>query len=305
MPRSVLLIANLSKPGVAAALAEVRALLAAHGKPVGEITDVARGAGAPQADLAVVLGGDGTILAAARRFAEDRLPLLGVNFGKVGFLADFDLDALRRQASDLFGQSKPLPVRERMRLRVGVVRASNPGREEDAGIAVNEALITAGPQFRMISMDIAFDGEPGASLTGDGVIVATPTGSTAYNVSAGGPIVSPDVRGIVITPLAAHSLSFRPVVAPASSRIDVTIRPFETSERSIAGPDGHPQAAPAPTLVIDGQSLTPLAGGDRVSLREHDRPVRLVINDETTYWRTLIQKMHWASTLGDRETRPR
>ena len=302
MIRSALLIANLTKPGVAEALPEVRALLAAHGRPVGEITDPAAYNGpTPQADLAVVLGGDGTILSAARRFTDERLPLLGVNFGKVGFLAEFDLPALRRQAADLLGGARPLPVRERMRLRVGVTRSAAPTREEHVGVAMNEAVITAGPPFRMIGLDIAFDGEPGASLAGDGVIVATPMGSTAYNVSAGGPIVSPDVRGIVITPLAAHSLSFRPVVAPATSRIAVSIRPYDSSERVVRAPGATTsvaQRSPAPTLVLDGQSLVPLAGGDIVTLREHDRPARVVVNEETTYWRTLIRKMHWASGPG-------
>lgn len=290
MTRSVLLVSNRNKPGVAGALADVRALLAAHAKIVGELEgdDEAPVGGLPHADLVVVLGGDGTLLAQARRFADLGTPLLGVNFGKVGFLAEFDPPSLRAQAATLL-TAPTLPVRERMLIEAEVRPAS--GAKPRRDLAINECVITAGPPYRMIGLDIAIDGQPGPSLTGDGVIVATPLGSTAYNVSAGGPIVSPDVQAFIITPLAAHSLSFRPIVAAHQSTIEITVT-RANRPRSGSGPDG------GTTLVLDGSGMMPLAERDVVAFRKYARPARLVINRETSYWRTLIAKMHWAAAPG-------
>jgi NAD+ kinase len=158
----------------------------------------------------------------------------------------------------------------------------------------------------MIGLDLRIDRQPGPSLTGDGVIISTPVGSTAYNVSAGGPIVSPDLEGIIITPLAAHSLSFRPIIAPPSSRIDITVT-RANPPRDSRPPDGGRAPAPAEprpgtTLVLDGQELVPLHEGDRVSLCTHARRAAFVPNPDANYWRTLIQKMHWAAAPGESPT---
>lgn len=292
MTRSVLLVSNRGKPGVADALPEVRALLSAHARLVGELDGDATipPGGLPHADLVVVLGGDGTLLAQARRFADMGAPLLGVNFGKVGFLAEFDLPSLRAQAPAILAAPK-LPVRERLLLGAEVHRAA--GGPPHRGIAINECVITAGPPYRMIGLDIAIDGEPGPSLTGDGVIIATPLGSTAYNVSAGGPIVSPEVQAFIITPLAAHSLSFRPIVAPHTSTIAVTVT---RSNRPAPGDSSEPEAGT--TLVLDGQEMVALGDRDRVMFRRGAKPARMVVNSRTSYWRTLIGKMHWAAAPG-------
>lgn len=291
MPRAALLVTNPTKPGVARATPEVRRILQAHATLIGEIQgDSTSPPPVTRETVIVVLGGDGTLLTQARRFAHSGAALLGVNFGKVGFLAEFDLPTLERQGATLFSGG-PLPVRERMLIHAALRKAGANGREESLGLAINECVITAGPPYRMIGIDIALDGEPGPSVTGDGVIVATPLGSTAYNVSAGGPIVSPEIEAFVITPLAPHSLSFRPFIAPPSCAIDMTVT---RSNRP---------AAPGPglgtTLVLDGQAMIPLGVGDTVRLRRHAVPARLVVNKETTYWRTLMGKMHWASAPGD------
>jgi NAD+ kinase len=130
--------------------------------------------------------------------------------------------------------------------------------------------------------------EKGPTVNGDGMIVSTPTGSTAYNVSAGGPIVSPDVDALVITPIAAHSLSFRPIVVGAASRIELIMNRVNSS-----GADGGGCAGT--TLVLDGQVVCPLAEGDRVVLGLDPRPVRFVRNPRGGYWTTLTEKMHWAA----------
>lgn len=291
MTRAVVLIANHAKEGVVAALPEVRSLIERHGRLAGEFTDrEADAAAATTADIAVALGGDGTLLALARRFAEKAVPIVGVNFGKVGFLAEFDMPTLRGHAASLFGAGA-LTTHDRILLRVEVARPGAKGGGAAViheGVAVNECVVTAGPPFRMIGVDFMIDGERGPRLTGDGVIVATPTGSTAYNVSAGGPIVAPGLGAFVITPLAAHSLSFRSIVVPDSSRIDLTVSRANEDEQGRSGT----------TLVLDGQSMVSLRDGDVVRVRKAPHGLRLVANPATGYWRTLTRKMHWALTPG-------
>ncbi|MCC6661481.1 MAG: NAD(+)/NADH kinase [Phycisphaerales bacterium] len=287
MGRSVLLLVNHDKPDAVAALAEVRSLVAAHGRVVGEEEAVVGGPHPDPrgADLLVVLGGDGTLLSQARRWADLDLPLLGVNFGKLGFLAEYDMAALRRQAAMVFGGAT-LPER-----RLGMLRAEvfALGADEPrfAGPALNECVITAGPPFRMITLALRIDGEDGPTVSGDGLIISTPTGSTAYNVSAGGPIVDPDADVLVITPIAAHSLSFRPTVLPAAARVEMAMLRVNHGGGS-AGCFGT-------TLVLDGQLTTPLSDGERVVVAGDGRSVRFVRNPAGNYWRTLIDKMNWAA----------
>jgi len=284
MSRSVLLIVNTSKPEAIAAAAQVRRLVVTSGgKVAAELPAdstrlepaVLRGV-----ELAVVLGGDGTLLSQARRFVGLGLPLLGVNLGKVGYMAEFDLDALALHAADLFGGAE-FKILERPMLTVEVVRG---GKAEAAGLALNDAVITAGPPYRMISLSIRIDGHPGPRIDGDGLIVATPIGSTAYNVSAGGPIVGPDVPAMVLTPIAAHSLSFRPVVVSLESEIELTV------ERANLDPSGM-----GTTLVLDGQNASTLADGNLVRIKRNGQSAGFVRNPDGSYWATLINKMRWAA----------
>ena len=289
MGRSVLILVNHDKPDAVAALAEVRSLVGKHGRVVGE-DEAAVGGRAPEArgaDLLVVLGGDGTLLSQARRWADTDLPLLGVNFGKLGFLAEYDMAALRRQAAMVFGggEGAALPER-RLRMLRAEVFALGASEPRFAGSALNECVITAGPPFRMITLALKFGGEDGPTVSGDGLIVSTPTGSTAYNVSAGGPIVDPDADVFVITPIAAHSLSFRPTVLPASARVEIAMLRVNHG----GGKDCH-----GTTLVLDGQLTTPLSDGERVVVSGDGRSVRFIRNPAGNYWRTLIDKMNWAA----------
>ncbi len=289
MGRSVLLLVNREKPGAVKAVDEVRGLIDAPGR--GRLAGEFDANGDPislpagtSADLIMVLGGDGTLLAQARRCVHLGLPMMGVNFGNLGFLAEFDLEALRRQADALLGD-QPLTLSERMMIRAEVA-GKGAKKARFSGLALNDCAVTAGPPFRMITLDLRIDGEAGPSLRGDGVIVSTPIGSTAYNVSAGGPIVSPDLDSLTITPIAAHSLAFRPIVIAAKSA--VTLEVTEANEGDGGGT----------TLVLDGQVQTRLREGDLITMRRYERSLRLVHNPETSYWRTLLRKLHWAAAPG-------
>lgn len=271
---TVLLVGDRDRDGVPALLDGVGRLLASRGlraieQPPGVVDPPADGIG-----LVVVLGGDGTLLGQARRFAASGTPVVGVNVGRLGFLAEFDLDALERHADRVLGGEPP--VRERMLLEATVVSGEG---ERSAGVAVNDVVIAAGPPFRMIEIALELEGREGPDLLGDGVIVSTPAGSTAYNVSAGGPIVDPDLDAIVITPNAAHSLAFRPIVAPPTLAVDMQVR----------------RANEGTTLLLDGVPACSLSVGDVVRVRCGRRRARLVANPDHDYWRTLMTKMRWAA----------
>ncbi|MBC7771296.1 MAG: NAD(+)/NADH kinase [Pyrinomonadaceae bacterium] len=301
MGRSVILLANRSKPDVLTSLDEVRRLIQAHGHIAAELDashDAFPQPDAPlrgkRADLIVVLGGDGTLLSQSRRCVSLGLPMLGVNLGRLGFMAEFDVESLRDQAASLFGGSE-LSLQDRPLLEVTVSGGADtrePSPVKFQGLALNDAVITAGPPFRMISISLSIDGEEGPSVSGDGLIVSTPTGSTAYNVSAGGSIVAPEVDAMAITPIAAHSLAFRPIIVSGKSTVSLVMNRVNSSLNAGKGSAG---ADFGTTLVLDGQAFTRLQIHDRVCLRKHTQPIRFVRNPRGSYWKTLVQKLHWAA----------
>jgi NAD+ kinase len=286
--RRVLLIVNRSKPEVIAALSRVRSIISSGGGHICEelsAIDDSPVCDARGADLVVVLGGDGTLLNQARRCTELGLPLLGVNFGKLGFLAEYDLDALEAQKRAVF-DGRPLKTLERSLLKVRLFR--NDVELADPalgyGLALNDAVIIAGPPYKMISVSFSIDDEPGPVISGDGLIVSTPVGSTAYNASASGPILSPQSKALVINAIAAQTLSFRPVVVHGSATI--RLRLHRVNEAT-ATDDGS-------RLMLDGRAGVRLLTNDQIVLSLHNRTARLVSNPAHSYWSTLITKMNWA-----------
>lgn len=278
MGRAVLLLVNHDKPDAIAAAEELRALIDRRGKVVAELdADNEPLRKLPKADLVVVLGGDGTLLGQSRRCLDLGLPMLGVNLGKLGFLAEFDMASVRLQGDSLFGDG-PLALR-----KLGLIHAEVHEPETEwvrfSGEALNDAVITAGPPYRLITLGLTIDGTLGPTVNGDGLIVSTPTGSTAYNLSAGGPIVAPTVDAMTLTPIAAQSLSFRPIIVGGTSIIEITVQ--RINEGGTA-------------LVLDGQVQTSLKLGDRILLTTHGKGVRFVRNPATDYWSRLINKLHWA-----------
>lgn len=296
MGRRVLVVVNRSKPRVDEAVERVRRVIEKHAVFV---TDCDAFSDEPpqnlsETDLILVLGGDGTLLAQARRFVGFGLPLIGVNMGTLGFLAEFDLDAFERQAPLLLAAQTPLSTHERMLIEVAT-HNNGPHSPAHTDVALNDAVITAGPPYRMIELALTIDGVDAARIKGDGVVVSTPVGSTGYSVSAGGAIISPDLQAMSVTPIAAHSLAFRPLVVPGNSTIEIRV----IRANQLRTPNGLPKGAHGTTLVLDGQRLHDLAVGDRVVLRRHQRPVRLVKNPEGSYWKTLVRKMHWGLAPGE------
>ncbi|MBX3408488.1 MAG: NAD(+)/NADH kinase [Phycisphaeraceae bacterium] len=283
MGRSALLLFNPDKPAAAAAAADVRALVNAHGRVVGEqpASSQPPPPEAETADVIVVFGGDGTLLSQARRFAGRSVPILGVNLGRLGFLAEFNLDSLKSQAAAIFGDA-PLSLRDISMIHTEVSRER--GGATFVGDALNEVVVTAGPPYRLISLAMRIDGHEGPTIWGDGVIVSSPLGSTAYNLSAGGPIVAPDVDAFAITPLAPQSLAFRPVVVAGSSTVELSLRR-----------GNRDQAGHGTSLVLDGQTQIALDDGDVVRLRRGAPTLRFVRNPQSDYWTRLTGKLNWAA----------
>lgn len=228
-----------------------------------------------KADYAVVFGGDGTILGAARQLCETKVPVIGVNVGKLGFLAEFSIEELTAQFDRI--TTGDTLIEKRMIMRCTVFRGDTSMFESTA---VNDAVITAGGPFNMIEMKLAVDKQKPAVCIGDGMIISTPTGSTAYNLSAGGPILSANLSAMVITPLCPHSLSFRPIVINADSQLRIEL--VRINERT--------------TLLLDGQVQQKLQAGDRIDIRKHSGQFLVVNNPLRTQWDTLAEKLNWAES---------
>jgi len=276
MPHA-LLIVNRDKPEAMRTADAIRPTIGRYASLAEiEASDAPLASSVAAFDVAVVVGGDGTLIAETRRLLDRGRPIVGVNAGRLGFLAEFDVADLEKHAALVLGSAPPL--RERMLLSIEIARAD--GSVDATGLAINDAVITAGAPHRMIEMSLSVDDdEAGVDITGDGVIIATPTGSTAYSASAGGPIVHPDVEGITITPICAQSLAFRPVVVGAHETVILSLRRVN---------DGT-------CLVLDGQRSIALAKGDRVSMRKHALRAKFVANPSNRYWDALRAKMRWAA----------
>jgi len=229
-------------------------------------------------DYAIVFGGDGSIISTARNVSKASLPVIGVNVGKLGFLAEFSVAELK----DFFPRLKKgtVPIDKRMMLKC---RIFSDGRDEDrdekfCSAAINDIYITAGPPFRMVELKILVDGQPLAGCVTDGLIISTPTGSTAYNLSAGGPILSSKIEAVVITPICPHSLSFRPIVINADSKIEV----FGVRVNK------------GTTISIDGQVSQNLTINDVVRVEKENSDFLIVNNPIRSKWDTLATKLSWA-----------
>lgn len=283
----VFIVTNINKPKVRPAMDELIPWIGSRAQVVGVDTDSSVDLSGVNAETIVVFGGDGTLLSTARRLAGRQVPVMGVNFGRLGFLASFSPEQFKDHFDAMLAQK--LPISTRMMLEVSVVDA---GAENDlvdpaavvakrrwTSVALNDAVITAGSPFRMIELLLGTDNDPGVRCFGDGVIVATPSGSTAYNVAAGGPILSPNVEGVCITPLAPQSLSFRPVVMPSSVTVIITAKRVNRGT----------------TLFCDGQSSVGIKTGDRIVMRRFVKDLMLVENPTAREWRTLGEKLNWAA----------
>jgi NAD+ kinase len=227
---------------------------------------------AAMADLVLVLGGDGTMLNAARLVEERGVPILGINMGGLGFLTEVSVEHLYPSLEKVFAQE--FSLEDRLMLRARMDR-----HEEHVAQAtvLNDVVISKGTLARMIEIQIAIDGQFVTRLRGDGLIVSTPTGSTAYSLSAGGPIIAPSVQALILTPICPHTLTHRPLVIPSGAVLEVTL----TSQDEGA------------MTTFDGQVGIAMVQGDSVAIRASEHRTRLIRFPDRTYYDVLRRKLKW------------
>ncbi len=270
----MIIVADQKIARVKAAWGDIERFLAAQ--PGLQLVAVDLGSGLDfsklHAELVIVLGGDGAILRACRQMGMHQLPILGVNLGHLGFLADVSPSEFR----DCFPQIRARQYRVVEHLMYECLLVQGDGTTT-AFLGLNEVVVASGAALRMIEVHLAINGEQVTTYSGDGLIVSTPVGSTAHNLSAGGPILRQDLQAFVITPMCPHTLTNRPLVDSAECTFTLTA----------------PDAPEGTMLVIDGQVKHPLATSDRVEIRR--APVKFLAAKlpGSSYYSTLHRKLGW------------
>lgn len=248
-----------------------------------ELFDVAGGKrldDASRLDALLTLGGDGTLLRGARVIAPYPVPILGVNLGRLGFLTCCNVDQLSNALMRFARHDYIAEPRMALRARVLDVR----GAERERWIALNDVVLHKGGFARVVGIRVAANGEAVATYAADGIVLSTPTGSTAYSLSAGGPVVFPTLETIVVTPVSAHTLAIRTVILPSSAEVTLNAE------------DG-----PAELLVtVDGQVGTTFSTGETLSVRRAEGDVLIIRFPGTTFFSTLRQKLGWGG-LAERD----
>lgn len=231
-----------------------------------------------EADLVVVFGGDGTILSVARRLGRSEIPVIGVNFGKLGFITEIRQDEFKDVLEDFLAGR----CAEQRRLMLDG-RLFAGGAETDRSLALNDFVVLGADRGRMVSLELRIDGQPATTYEGDGLVISTPVGSTAHSLSAGGPVMHPDVDGLVVTPICPHALTNRPLVVPAEVVIEVRV--CGDSSKGV--------------VAVDGSEMWALSCADVLEVRSAGRIFVLVDSGKRTYYDTLRSKLNWGGRTVD------
>ncbi len=218
-------------------------------------------------DMVILIGGDGTFLSVAESAVRAQVPIAGFNLGTLGFLTELNKDKIYSSVKSLVkGEFR---ISERKLLEVNF--------KNEISLSLNDVVFSKGDIARIIKLRLDIDQVEVSEIRADGLIVSTPTGSTAYSLSAGGPILAPEVNGVVITPICPHSLTFRPFVIPDSSEIKVTLS--SDSDNVV--------------ITLDGQKVIPMSFNDEVMIKTGKKKLKMVISDELNYFRLLSEKLKW------------
>jgi NAD+ kinase len=274
----ILVLGNANKPGVKEEAQRLLPVLQQHADIAAIDLYREKDLAQVRADLAIVLGGDGAILRAARQMGYHQTPVLGVNLGKLGFLADLSPEELL--------QAFPCVARGEYRVTRHLmfectVEPADPTAPAPPGpcLGLNEVVVQAGFPFHMIEVELSMDGEIVSRFSGDGFILSTPIGSTAHNLSAGGPILGQELMSFVLTPICPHSLTTRPVVDSADKTYIIEVR----------------RAAGGTSLIVDGQDIIPVTVGHRITVRKAPVQFGLVKVPGRSYYQTLRDKLRWGT----------
>jgi len=268
--KHVLILVNADKRGARDVAEALEPWLASRATVQTQVLSDEAVTGRP--DLVVVLGGDGSILRAARMLAGREVPVVGINLGKLGYLAEFTAEDFRAKFEAI--AEARVPVTRRLMLAARCEGAGHSGGEY---LVLNDVLVAGGVSHRMVGISATIDGEAVTTYCGDGVLVSTPTGSTAYCLAAGGPILMPGLEAMVLVPISPHSLTHRPIVLRPDC--EVVLEPCGLQKEAVC--------------VVDGQEVLRLACGERVRVRRASASFLLVQNGDRPAFATLREKLHW------------
>ncbi len=281
--RHAAIVGKFQARGIRPALEEIAHFLVAQGLEVSFERETAQATGVTdfegltpeemgaRCDIAIVVGGDGTMLGIARELARFHLPLVGINQGRLGFITDIPIDKVKEALTPIVGGD--FESEHRSMLAGDVWRE---GQRIGEGLSLNDVVVSRGATASMLEVRVDVDGDLVANLRADGLIVATPTGSTAYALSAGGPILHPAIGGLVMTPIASHTLTNRPIVLPDYGEVRIGI---------VAGKDV--------TVNFDMHQVASLMVGDQVRVRRSAHEVQFLHPRGWSYYATLRRKLRW------------
>lgn len=275
--KKVLVLGNLSKKKVNNAILELEPWLKKRVEDVKTVNIAEEVKGALEvvdADIGIVLGGDGAILATCRRLGEHQIPVVGVHLGTFGFLTELTMENVRQALEKILADDYRLS--SRILLSCKVIRGQTILMES---IGVNDAVISRSSLSRLIFLRLKIDGKDIATYRSDGIIISTPNGSTAHNLSAGGPILIPELKAFIITPICPHTLTNRPLVVPSDAKIELE----ELSQSAGIG------------LTVDGQVYTELSKGDLITIEKSHIQLQLIDTGTRTFYGVLREKLNWAS----------
>jgi len=279
--KRLMVLGNARRPGVSEAAARllpwIQGLASVVLVDLEQPEDLSR----QDADFTLVLGGDGAILRAARQMGHRQLPVLGVNLGRLGFLADLSVEALRLWLPKVLEGE----YRVTRHVMFEMFDGTAPGPDTRGKLALNDVSIFNGAPFHMLDMDLLIDGAPASRYVADGLIISTPVGSTAHSLSAGGPILGQELDAVVITPICPHGLGNTPLVESASHTFTLRLN------------SGSDQA----TVVLDGQEALPLAKGHSITVRKAPVQFQLIKVPGQGFYQTLREKLNWGTTPNYRE----
>lgn len=225
-------------------------------------------------DMALSLGGDGTFLYTARLLASHPVPILPINMGRFGYITEIGADEWEKNVSDAL--SGEYQISERMILEILLIRG---GKIHSRYHAINDAVITSGGISRLIDVDLLLHEKVEAHIRGDGLIIATPTGSTAYSMAAGGPIIHPEVNALLLTPICPFSLSFRPLVLPESEKVSLMVK--DNEQRDLL-------------LTLDGQEVVQLEAKDEIVYRACKNRVPIILSRQRSFLEVVQSKLGWS-----------
>jgi NAD+ kinase len=276
----VLLLGDGGRPNVPAEAAKLRPVIEQHAEVILTDFEFARDLSHVIGDLAIVLGGDGSILRAAKQMQHNQVPVLGVNLGKLGFLADLSPSELQTVLPAVCGGQ--CRVVGHLMFQCAVTRHGRPLHTE---LGLNEVAVLGGPPFSLIDIDLYVDSDLATTYSCDGLIVSTPVGSTAHSLSAGGPILRKSLQAFVISPMSPHTLTVRPIVDAADRVYELVVRQPDESA----------------SVVVDGRVLCRLAAEDRVRVERAEPTFKMIEVAGHNYYRTLREKLGWSGVLRSKD----